>query len=100
MGFPTAGWSNKGGTSARACACGTWRKHWVRFSGNSWPAQCSVQGCTDSPTLGGHVTNPQVTGEKIVPLCDSCNGVSQTFTLKEGITCVSANKAETCEKTG
>jgi hypothetical protein len=55
--------------------------------------ECSVLGCSSAPTLGAHVINPDVTGEKIVPMCDSCNGVDESFDLKGGITLVSA----TCE---
>ena len=98
MGITTNGWSNKGGTGDRGCACGTWKMHWITFSGESWPATCSVSGCSEKPSLGGHIINPNVSGEKIAPLCDSCNKLSKSFTLKAGVTLVSANKAETCEK--
>jgi hypothetical protein len=98
MTIPTTDWSNKGGTADRSCACGTWKQHWINFSQKTWPDQCSVSNCTSKPTLGGHVINSAVTGERIVPLCDSCNKLSGTFTLKGGVTVPSANKAETCEK--
>lgn len=94
MGTITAtGWKNKRGTALRSCKCGAWWQHWVNKSGESWPAQCSVAGCSSAPTLGAHVTNPDVAGEKIVPMCGSCNGADGSFDLKGGITLVSA----TCE---
>lgn len=96
MSIPTTGWSNKNGTGVRACRCGTWAQHWVRFSGKSWPAACSVQSCSNKPTLGGHVINSSVAGERVVPLCDSCNKLSGTFTLKGGVSVPSANRANTC----
>jgi hypothetical protein len=96
MSIPTTE-SNKGGTGDRACACGSWKQHWINFSGKTWPGSCSVESCANKPTLGGHVINPRVTGEKIVPLCDSCNKRSGTFSLKDGTTVVSANKSQTCE---
>lgn len=98
MGIPTAGWSNKGGTSERSCVCGTWKQHWINLSKKSWPSMCSVEGCSSAPTLGGHVINKSVSGERIVPLCDSCNKITGTFTLKGGVNVPSANRAETCEK--
>ncbi len=98
MTFPTTGWSNKGGTTGRACACGTWAQHWKIFSKRPWPTGCSLLGCSSRPTVGRHLINTSVTGEQIAPLCDSCNKLSGTFALKGGITVVSANKAETCEK--
>lgn len=98
MSLPNSGWSNKAGTSDRACKCGSWSQHWVNYSGKSWPTTCSVQNCNNKATVGGHVINGAVTGERIVPLCDSCNKVSSAFSLKGSITLPSANRAETCEK--
>lgn len=100
MNLPAAGWSNKVGTSSRACVCGTWAQHWVKYARAAWPASCSVLGCCDKPTVGGHVINPHVAGERIVPLCGSCNAIAGAFTLKGGILLPSANRAETCGSTG
>ena len=89
-------WKNKNGTSNRSCNCGTWKNHWINNSGKSWPKECSVEGCSNTPTLGAHIINSSVSGEKIAPFCDSCNKLSGTFNLKGGITVVSANKSDTC----
>lgn len=97
MGITATGWKNKGGTGTRSCKCGTWAQHWVKYANEPWPATCSVLGCTQAPTVGGHTINPNVSGERIVPMCDSCNGLTGSFTLKVGITLPSANTAETCE---
>ncbi len=48
-----------------------------------------------SPVLGAHVYHPDVKGERIVPMCDSCNKVSDKFNLKGGTMIPSANKT-TC----
>ena len=98
MSIPTTGWSNKGGTAERACVCGTWKQHWINLTKKQWPSTCSVEKCLSAATLGGHVINPCVDGERIVPLCDSCNKVGGTFTLKDGTSVPSANKSQTCEK--
>ena len=100
MGISITGWSNKGGTSERACRCGTWQQHWMKFSGKPWPATCSVAGCFNLVVLGGHIINPAVDGERIVPMCDSCNQREDGFALKEGSTVVKANRAQTCEGYG
>ena len=92
------GWSNKGGTAVRNCSCGSWKQHWLNFSGKPWPATCSVAGCNNRPVLGAHIRNPNVKGEKIVPMCESCNHLTSTFNLKEGVMLVSANTSETCDK--
>jgi hypothetical protein len=89
-------WKNKNGTGEKDCKCGSWKNHWVNFSGEAWPDLCSVVGCEEKPTLGAHVINPNVSGEKIVPMCDSCNKKNISFALKS-IVVVSANTAETCE---
>lgn len=97
MSIPTTGWANKAGTALRNCKCGTWKNHWVKFANKIWPASCSVSGCNSAATLGAHVINSAVTGERIVPMCDSCNKLTGKFTLKTGITVPSANTQETCK---
>lgn len=101
MGLPIAGWANKGGTGERSnCKCGTWKQHWINCSGKTWPIFCSVEGCSESATLGGHIYNSSASGEYIAPMCSKCNRRpnDEKFSLKGGINLVGANKAETCEK--
>jgi len=99
MGTITAtGWKNKGGTGGRSCNCKSWKNHWINGAKKAWPSTCSVAGCNGTASLGGHIINKEVSGEYIVPLCDSCNKVAGTFNLKGDITLIPANKAETCEK--
>lgn len=98
MGLTASGWKNKNGTSNRSCKCGSWKQHWINNSDESWPTECSILGCNNSPTLGAHVINSNVSGEYIIPACDSCNKLSSEFDLKGGITLISANKQKTCEQ--
>lgn len=98
MSITAKNWKNKKGTSGRSCNCGSWKQHWINNSGKSWPSTCSIDGCNNSATLGAHVINSNVSGEKIVPACDSCNKLDGEFDLKGGVTVVSANKSESCEK--
>jgi hypothetical protein len=91
-------WKNKNATGGRNCNCGSWNQHWINNSGISWPSKCSLEGCNNSATLGAHIINSSVSGEKIVPACDSCNKLESEFDLKVGITVVSANKSATCEQ--
>lgn len=90
------GWKNKAGTGTRNCKCGSWKNHWIKFANKPWPASCSVSGCFETPTLGAHVINAEVDGERIIPMCDSCNGLSDEFDLKDGITLPYANQSTTC----
>lgn len=98
MSITATGWKNKGGTANRSCACGSWKKHWINNTSKSWPSSCSVKGCSDTATDGAHVINSNVTGERIVPTCSPCNQSTLSFDLKGGVTLVSANKSETCDK--
>ena len=92
------GWKNKEGTQNRECKCGSWKQHWINVSGKEWPEKCSVFGCKNTAILGAHVYNPDVSGERIIPACDSCNKRKAEFSLKSGVVLVSANKQETCER--
>lgn len=98
MSITANNWKNKKGTSDRSCNCGTWKQHWINNSGKSWPSLCSIENCSNSATLGAHIINSNVDGEKIVPACDSCNKLTGDFNLKGGVTVVSANKSLTCAK--
>ena len=91
------GWKNKVGTSDRTCKCGTWKQHWINNASKTWPRNCSISGCANTATLGAHIINKSVDGEKIIPSCDACNKLSNEFDLVDGTILVSANKSETCE---
>ena len=92
------GWTVKYGTSLRPCACGSWIQHWMTFSGQFWPPRCSVAGCSNAPSVGGHVVHQGGLGDGIVPLCASCGRLPGPFVLKAGISIASAIKPDTCER--
>lgn len=96
MSITASNWKNKGGTSNRSCNCGTWKQHWLNVSNKIWPSTCSISGCSNTPTLGAHIINLNVSGERIIPACDSCNKLVDEFDLKGGVSLVPANKSTTC----
>jgi len=98
MGVTTNGWANHKEPGEKACECGSWKEHWLSFAAKPWPEGCSVQGCSNSASVGGQVTNPAVTGVKIAPMCDTCNALDAPFNLDGGITLVNGNVAETCAR--
>lgn len=98
MSITATGWPNKGGTGDRACKCGTWKQLWISFANKSWSGRTSGNIFNRTSTLGAHVINLSFTGERIVPMCDSCNKFSDTISLKCGVTVPSANKLETLSK--
>jgi hypothetical protein len=92
---------NLNGTSNNACKCGTWIKHWEKFSGKSKPKYCCVDVCTGTELVGGHVQKDSTTDQSwyIIPICSSCNNKKgQNLTISDSTTLVSANKSNTCEK--
>lgn len=100
-GFTTkkpAEYVNKNGTADRRCICGTWKKHWIKFSGKKWPDKCMVKGCDAPATLGAHITKVGERKEYIIPACEGCNQSSEAFQLKQEDCLVSANQSETCGK--
>jgi len=97
MSITANGWKNKKGTANRSCNCGSWRLHWINNSKKPWPLVCSILSCTNTATLGAHIINSNVSGEYIVPTCDSCNKLIGEFDLKGGVLLVPANKQKTCE---
>lgn len=59
---------------------------------------CSVFRCGHRATIGGHIL---IVGSRdrdhyIVPLCHSCNGLEEEFEIRESVSLVHANVAETC----
>ena len=99
MTLPTDGWKNKNGTSDRSCYCGTWKQHWINYSGEEWPSRCSVRGCLNSAEVGAHIYNTDISKkEYIAPMCRSCNRLVGEFSLKPNVTLVNANVSETCGK--
>lgn len=97
MSLPGSGWKNKNGTSDRDCKCGTWKQHWINFSKKDWPSSCRVSDCNSAATLGAHIYHADVAGERISPMCNSCNGLSGSFSLKGSTNLPSASTSETCD---
>lgn len=94
-------WKNKNHTSDRACRCGSWKNHWMNYSGKVWPLYCSTEGCYNRATLGGHIYQTGLYADRseyIVPICQECNHRQDEFKLKPGTELVSANKSLTCER--
>jgi hypothetical protein len=96
MSLPASGWKNKKRTSDRDCNCGSWKNHWINFSNQDWPASCSVSGCNSKATLGAHILHSNVNGERIAPMCDSCNMTSGNFSFKDGTSLSHANASAEC----
>ena len=88
---------NINGTSDNDCKCGSWKAHWIKFSGKDWPTYCCEKSCTNPPTVGAHVE--KVNGSNswyIVPLCAKHNKATNEMELYGNPTLVTANRGLTC----
>ncbi len=92
-------WTSKKVDSKRFCQCGSREEHWENFIGMAIDEQtCSVKGCTNSATAGGHIVNENYPDGYIVPICDSCNKSDESFEVKPNTIFVSADLSVTCEE--
>lgn len=85
MSLSASGWANKVGTTIRNhCSHGSWKQHWINTTGKNWPTTCSVSGCYNTADVGGHVYHGSYEGERIAPICSSCNKQVGKFSFKDG----------------
>lgn len=90
---------NINGTSQNKCSCGSWLKHWERFSGQL-ALLCIEKNCLNMDLVGAHVQKAGAYDSKwyIIPLCNSHNKSKEELEINDNYQMVSANKVETCEK--
>ena len=92
-------WTSKKVGGKRFCQCGSREEHWENFIGMAIDEQaCSVKGCTNSATVGGHIANENYPDGYIVPICDSCNKSDESFEVKPNTIFVPADLSVTCEE--
>ncbi len=92
---------NINGTADTTCKCGTWLKHWEKFSGLTKPTYCPVDNCTKTDLVGAHVQKGGGSTDQkwyIYPLCNAHNQHTGELDVPDFYRLVSANKKETCEK--
>jgi hypothetical protein len=92
---------NINGTSQTTCACGSWLKHWEKFSGQSVTyCPATSPSCLKKDLVGAHVQKSDSSDGKwyIYPLCSAHNQSTGVLEVSDTYKLVSANKKETCEK--
>lgn len=91
--------TNINGTSDNKCACGSWLKHWEKFSRQkaSW---CPVIECFKQDLVGAHVQVDNGADDTwyIYPLCSAHNQSPATLDVSDAYTLVPANRRDTCER--
>lgn len=90
---------NLNGTADKACKCGTWLKHWEKFSKQTTEF-CQVDGCLNKDIVGAHVIYAHGANQNnyIYPICNSHNQSIEILSVSDSYTLVSANVKTTCEK--
>jgi hypothetical protein len=90
---------NINGTSDTTCVCGSWLKHWEKFSGQT-VTYCGEKACLSKDVVGAHVQLADGSDRNwyIYPLCNKHNQATGTLEVSDNYKLVSANKSETCEK--
>ena len=90
---------NINGTSQATCACGSWLKHWEKFSGQT-VMYCPVDQCVRKDLVGAHVQKDGGFDNDwyIYPLCSAHNQSTGVLDVSATYSLVSVNKKETCEK--
>ena len=87
-------------TSDKPCSCGSWLKHWEKFSALSF-AYCSVSSpnCMNKDLVGAYVRKVDSDDKKwyIVPLCSAHSKDAGILEISDNITLIPANKSKTCE---
>jgi hypothetical protein len=90
---------NINGTSDNPnCPCGSWLKHWVRYSGNNDPF-CAATSCLELPTDGAHVQKMDKDDRSwyIVPLCKKHNGLhGQELDIENNVPLVPVTSRNKC----
>lgn len=82
------------------CKCGSWIKHWEKFSGKTRD-KCSVVGCTEAAMKGAHIkiVDGTISSWYIMPVCESHNPpTNNEATVKSNTVFVPVRKDLTCEK--
>jgi hypothetical protein len=86
-----------GANSQETCSCGSWLKHWEKFSGQS-TLYCQVIGCLNRDIGGAHV---QLAGDDdnswyIYPLCKTHSKSSSELEVNDTFALVPADPKLTC----
>jgi hypothetical protein len=87
---------NLNGTTGLRCSCGSWIKHWFKYT-KSARKTCAVVGCMQTASVGAHVISCDKRTDVqwwIAPFCSGHNNwrFTEPVFLKTEIELVSANK--------
>ncbi len=81
------------------CNCGTWLKHWQKFSPVKTTG-CAAANCQTPATLGAHVqlSNSYDEAMYVIPLCEEHGSVTVKLEIAGSYKLVPADRALTCER--
>jgi len=89
---------NVRGTNECTCKCGSWLKHWERFTELEIPEFCPIEHCLVKGLVGAHVRKAESDDDRryIVPLCDKHNKATGILTIPDWCDLAPANVQRTC----
>ncbi len=81
------------------CGCGTWLKHWEKFSAKK-SAQCAVPDCNTVAAVGAHIQKANTDDEAwyVVPLCQTHSESVDEMEISAEYKLVPADTNLTCER--
>ena len=87
------------GARQTTCACGSWLRHWEKFSGHT-ATYCPVEGCWNKDLVGASVQKADDPDEScyIVAMCYGHSVSMDVHIVSDAYTLVSADKKKTCER--
>lgn len=88
---------NINGTSHRTCACGSWLRHWEKFSSQT-VTYCPDITCVNQDLVGAHVQKADSSDNEwyIYPLCNSHSHYAGSLEVPDFYELVTVNTEETC----
>jgi len=89
---------NVGDKSECACKCGSWLRHWERFTRLDKPSYCPINHCMERGLVGAHVKKAESSDDQqyVVPLCREHSKATGILTLPDWCDLAPANVEKTC----
>ena len=81
------------------CACGTWLKHWQKFSTLKAPI-CAAANCVEKATVGTHIQKADSADIAwyVVPFCEQHSQSTAEMQIADNYKLVIASPQHTCER--
>jgi hypothetical protein len=84
----------------KKCRCGSWLKHWQKYSHEKLPVLCPVNGCFMPPDFTAFVQEDGYINDEwfVVPLCATHSSQEGGYLDLDRVALVPADVSKTCGK--